>query len=123
MAEFFGKMKTPATLVVFASKEFKLAVDLFPSLRQLLTPSATRGPLEEVLNPTIWSEELLHSPVTDFMSRATVTISDVATIAGAVQKLADRPEGALLIVDSGKIDWAGNRNRFASRGSQSFEIF
>ena len=96
--------KTPTTLVVFASKEFKLFVGLFQSLSQLLNYSATRGPLEEVLKPTIWSEELLNRPVTDFMKTATTNISDSVTIAEAVQKLAENPQGTLLVVDgAGKL--------------------
>ncbi|GJL62281.1 MAG: hypothetical protein NPIRA04_09350 [Nitrospirales bacterium] len=92
--------KTSATLLVFASKEFKLFVDLFQSLRQLLNDSAMRGPLEEVLNPTVWSEELLNCPVQDLMHSTIVTLSASATIAEAIQKLGESSQNILLLVDT-----------------------
>ncbi len=93
--------KTQATLLVFASKEFKLFVDLFKSLRQLLSSTATRRPLEEFLRPSTWSEELLHAPVTDLMNASPVSISESATIAEAIRKLTESHQNVLVVVDDG----------------------
>jgi hypothetical protein len=68
-------------VLVFASKDFKLFFDLFRSLRQLLGSTATRGPLEEVLKPSVWSAELLNRPVTDLMTTSFVVICESAAIA------------------------------------------
>ncbi|GJL56470.1 MAG: nucleotide-disulfide oxidoreductase [Nitrospirales bacterium] len=96
--------KTEATLLVFASKDFKLFVDLFQSLREMLSSTATRGPLEEFLNPATWSEELLESPVTDHMNTSPVSMAGAATIAEAVQQLAERRQHMLLVIDeNGKL--------------------
>ena len=96
--------KTEATLLVFASKDFKIFVDLFQSLRQLLNYSATRGPLEEFLTPVMWSEELLNRPVSVFMKTSIVSIAESATIAEAVEKLAEGDQSMLLVVDgNGKL--------------------
>jgi len=96
--------KTSVTLLVFASKEFKLFVDLFQSLRQLLNDSAIRGPLEEVLNPAVWSEELLQRPVTDLMHTSFDCLPESATIAEAIQKLAPSSQNVLFLVDAdGKV--------------------
>lgn len=91
--------KTPAILLVFDSKEFKLFVGLFQSLRQLLNSTAIRGHLEEFLKPATWSEELLASPVTDFMNVSQVSTSESATIAEAVQKLTESHQGILVVTD------------------------
>ncbi|MDR4495623.1 MAG: FAD-dependent oxidoreductase [Nitrospirales bacterium] len=79
--------KTSATLLVFASKDFKLFVNLFQSLRQLLHDSAMRGPMEEALHSSVWSEELLNCPVRDLMRSPLITCSESSPIAEAVQQL------------------------------------
>jgi NADH dehydrogenase len=94
--------KTQATLLVFASRDFKLFVGLFQSLRELLGSTATRGPLEEFLKPSTWSEELLNRPVTDLMNTSPVFISESATIAEAVQKLTESHQGMLVMIDNNK---------------------
>jgi NADH dehydrogenase len=91
--------KTQATLLVFASRDFKFFVHLFQSLRQLLGSTATRGPLEEFLKPSIWSEELLNRPVTDLMTTSLVFISESATIAEAVRKLTESHRDMLVVID------------------------
>ena len=91
--------KTQATLLVFASKEFKLFVELFKSLRQLLSSTATRSPLEEFLRPSTWSEELLSRPVTDLMNTSPASIFESATIAEAIQKLTESHQNVLVVVD------------------------
>jgi NADH dehydrogenase len=91
--------KTQATLLVFASRDFKFFVHLFQSLRQLLGSTATRGPLEEFLKPSIWSEELLNRPVTDFLNPSPLFMSESATIAEAVRKLTESHRDMLVVID------------------------
>ncbi|GJL51379.1 MAG: hypothetical protein NPIRA01_26060 [Nitrospirales bacterium] len=96
--------KTSVTLVVFASKEFKLFVDLFQSLQQLLNDTAMRGPLEEVLNPEVWSQELLQMPVTDLMQTSIICLPELATIGEAIQKLGPNvPSVIVLVATNGKV--------------------
>jgi NADH dehydrogenase len=91
--------KTPATLMVFTSKEFKAFVKNFQSLSQLLSYTAKRGPQEEVLGEKKWSKDLLTSPVETVMKHPVLTISETATINEAVLAFSNHHQTLLPLVN------------------------
>jgi NADH dehydrogenase len=92
--------KTPATLMVFSSKEFKAFVANFQSLSQLLSYTAKRKPQEEVLGEQTWSKALLASPVEAIMKHPVLCIPETATINEAVLAFANHHQTLLPIVDT-----------------------
>jgi tRNA nucleotidyltransferase (CCA-adding enzyme) len=91
--------KTAATLMVFNSKEFKVFVENFQSLNQLLSYTAQRGPQEDVLGETRWSKDLLMSPVEAVMKQPVPCSPEAATISDAILAFVDS-HTLLPIVDA-----------------------
>lgn len=91
--------KTAATLIVFNSKEFKVFVENFQSLSQLLSYTAQRGPQEDVLGETKWSKDFLTSPVESVMKQPVPCIPETAPINDAILAFGDS-HTLLPIVDA-----------------------
>ncbi|HSF10901.1 MAG TPA: FAD-dependent oxidoreductase [Nitrospirales bacterium] len=91
--------KTPATLMVFNSKEFKAFVGSFQSLSQMLRYTAQRGPQEEVLGESRWSTELLSSPVESVMKKPAPCLPSSASINDAIIAFGKCAHTLLCIMD------------------------
>ena len=92
--------KTTATLMVFNSKEFKAFVGSFQSLSQILRYTAQRRPQEEVLGEKRWPADLLSSLVETVMKKSAPSISEDATINGAILAFGKCAHTLLPIVDT-----------------------
>ncbi|MGP0594320.1 FAD-dependent oxidoreductase [Nitrospira sp. T9] len=91
--------KTPATLMVFNSKEFKSFVSSFQSLSQILRYTAQRGPQEEVLGESRWSADLLSSPVESVMKTPAPCLPSSASINDAIIAFGKCAHTLLCIMD------------------------
>ena len=95
--------KTAATLMVFNSKEFKAVVKNFKSLSRLLNYTAQRGPQEEVLGATMWSNDLLMTPVEAIMRQPVPCLPESATINDAIVAFVDSHTLLPIVNPEGKM--------------------
>lgn len=92
--------KTSATLLVLASNEFRSILKNFNLLRQSLSYTALRHPLDECLSPAGWSERLLETPVSAVMRKPLECVPASASIEDAVHSLWDSRQKWLPVVNA-----------------------
>ena len=92
--------KTPVTLLAMNARDFNATVENFGMLRQLLTETSFRYLTVGELGGEAWPEALLARPVAEVMSKPVVSLPESATIADALQLLAERRRGNLPLISS-----------------------